>query len=90
MNFRRHYFSIGGNTHGLPVTVLSISVDNGNLNAVNGFIASTGIGAGIVARDTANAYNEFGNGSIPYLAVLDGAVKSKFLAVAKNNTPFIP
>ncbi|MEI8107207.1 MAG: autotransporter-associated beta strand repeat-containing protein [Verrucomicrobiota bacterium] len=77
-DFREYYLNIGGNTHGLPVTILSISTDNGNMSLVNGFINATGIGSGIVARDTGNAYNWYGDGYLPYFAVLNGAANANF------------
>lgn len=73
-NIVKYYGNRGGNNAGLPVTVISISVDPGNPNAVNNFISSYGLE--LPADDTQGVYDHFGDGSIPYFVVINGTSTS--------------
>ncbi len=74
-NIVQYYRTNGGNANGVPVEVISISVDQSNPTAENSFIASYGLE--LVADDmTLSAYSAYGNGSIPYLVVINGTTNS--------------
>lgn len=73
-NIVKYYANRGGNNAGLPVTVISISVDPSDPGAVQNFINSYGLE--LPADDTQNVYNRFGSGSIPHFAVINGSATS--------------
>ncbi len=74
-NIVRHYHNSGGNLNGVPVTVISISIDDTDPAAVNNFIATYGLQ--LVGDDPSwVAYNQFNNGGIPNFVVLNGTTNS--------------
>ncbi len=69
-NLNRIYQAQGGNGHGVPVTVISISEDNGNAAAVQDYVNRYGLE--LVGLDTAGAMNWYGSGGFPSFAVING------------------
>ena len=73
-NIVQYYRNNGGSANGLPVTVISVSVDLGDLTSANNFISTYGLE--LVADDTTGAYGTYGDGYIPYMVVLNGTTNS--------------
>jgi hypothetical protein len=73
-NIVQFYRSNGGNRFGVPVTVLSISVDPSDPALVNSFIQTFGLE--LVADDTTGVYNLYGDGYIPYFVVVNGTTNA--------------
>lgn len=69
-NLNRVYQAQGGNGHGVPVTVISISEDNGNAAAVQDYVNRYGLE--LVGVDTAGAMNWYGSSGFPSFAVING------------------
>ncbi len=69
------YEAAQGNRNGIPVTVLAISIDNGNPSAVDSFVKNAGLK--LVGLDTNRAgWRQFSQGSIPHFAVVNGVANS--------------
>jgi thiol-disulfide isomerase/thioredoxin len=74
-NIVQYYRNAGGNSNGVPVTVISISIDPSDPAAVNNFIASYGLE--LVGDDvTYAAFGPFSLGYIPHMAVINGTTNS--------------
>jgi len=74
-NIVQYYRTNGGNRYGVPVQVISISVDPSSPSQVNSFIQTYGLE--LVGDDnTGLAYNQFGSGAIPHLVVINGTTNS--------------
>ena len=75
-NITRYYRDAGGNSNGVPVTVISISIDLSDPALENSYIQTYGLE---LVGDDPNwvAYGQFNNsGSIPQFAVINGATNS--------------
>jgi thiol-disulfide isomerase/thioredoxin len=74
-NITQYYRNAGGNNNGVPVQVISISIDCSDLASANSFISSYGLE---LVGDDCNgvAYNQFGVGYIPHFAVINGTTNS--------------
>jgi PKD repeat protein len=86
-----YYRNRGGNNHGLPVTLISISVDNSNRSAVNSVIAKYGLE--LVGDDDEDvAYDQFGTSRvIPHFVVINGVANSsthRLWQVAHNRVDY--
>lgn len=65
-----HYFEQrGGNSAGIPVRVISMSVDNSNLSAVRSFANTFGLA--VVGLDDGSCSRQFLNGYIPNFTVIN-------------------
>lgn len=73
-NIVQFYRNNGGNANGIPVTVISVSVDMSDLAAANNFINTYGLE--LVADDIYNGFGSYGSGSIPHFVVLNGTTNS--------------
>jgi len=73
-NIVQYYRNNGGNVNGVPVQVISMSVDMGDLAAENNFISTYGLE--LVGDDIYYAYGTYGDGYIPYMVVLNGTANS--------------
>jgi thiol-disulfide isomerase/thioredoxin len=74
-NITQYYRNAGGNSNGVPVTVISISIDCSDPAAEDSYILNHGLE---LVGDDANwvAYDQFSNGYIPQFAVINGTVNS--------------
>lgn len=74
-NIAEYYRRSGGNINGVPVVVMSISVDMSDPVSENNYIQTYGLD--LVGDDTTGAtYSAYGNGYIPYLVVINGTTNS--------------
>jgi peroxiredoxin len=73
-NIVQYYRANYGNANGVPVTVISISIDPSDPASVNSFIQTYGLE--LVGDDNGSAYNAYGNTYIPYLVVINGTTNS--------------
>jgi len=73
-NIVRYYRTNCGNSNGVPVTAISISIDPSDPVAVNNFIQTYGLE--LVGDDNDSAYNTYGNGYIPYMVVINGTTNA--------------
>lgn len=74
-NIRKFYINSGGNASGIPVEVISISVDNANLAAVQGFVDT--YNPHIVGQANGQAWNQFSLGGIPNFTVINCSANSE-------------
>jgi thiol-disulfide isomerase/thioredoxin len=74
-NVTQYYRNTGGNSNGVPVTVISISIDLSSPASETSYIQSYGLE--LVGDDASwSAYDEFNNGYIPQFAVINGTTNS--------------
>ena len=75
-NIVQYYRNLGGNFYGVPVTVISISVDfkNSDPTSVTNFINS--YGQELVGIDSVWACDQFAVDGIPYFVVINGTTNS--------------
>jgi thiol-disulfide isomerase/thioredoxin len=74
-NITKYYRSAGGNSNGVPVQVISISMDCSDMPLEDGYI--TDYGLELVADDCDDvAFAQFDNGYIPQFAVINGTTNS--------------
>ena len=74
-NITKYYRSHGGNSNGVPVTVISISIDTSNPTAENNYIQTFGLE--LVGDDGSEvAYGPYNAGGIPQFAVINGVTNS--------------
>jgi thiol-disulfide isomerase/thioredoxin len=74
-NIVEYYRNNGGNAHGVPVQVISISIDPDDPVAINNFIRAYGLE--LVGDDyTWIAYEQFTLGGIPLMVVINGTTNS--------------
>jgi thiol-disulfide isomerase/thioredoxin len=74
-NVVQYYRNRCGNQNGVPVQVISVSIDLSDLTAANNFIQTYGLE--LVGDDTTGAaYNAYGNGYIPYFVVVNGTTNA--------------
>ena len=74
-NLTQYYRNAGGNSNGVPVQVISISIDCSDPTSVNNYILSHGLE--LVGDDCSNiAFGQFSSGYIPQFAVINGATNS--------------
>ncbi len=73
-NIVQYYRTNGGNSYGVPVQVISISVDMSDPISANNFIQTYGLE--LVGDDTGGAYSTYGDGYIPYMVVINGTTNS--------------
>lgn len=71
---REYYLNQGGNPAGIPVEVISISVDNGDLNAVQNFVNT--YHPHVVGLANGQAWSQFSLGYVPHFAVINCAANS--------------
>ena len=74
-NVAQYYQKNGGNINGVPIQLISISVDQSDLAGENNFISTFGLQ--LVGDDTTgNTFADFASGGIPYLVVINGTTNS--------------
>ncbi len=74
-NIAQYYQNAGGNHYGVPVTVLSISIDCSDPSMEDDYIQTFGLQ--LVADDlNLTAYSQFSDGYIPLLVVINGATNA--------------
>ena len=74
-NLTKMFRAAGGNTNGVPVQVISVSIDCSDAALENAYIAQYGLE--LVADDCYwAAYDEWNYGGIPQFAVINGATNS--------------
>jgi thiol-disulfide isomerase/thioredoxin len=74
-NVTQYYRNAGGNSNGVPVTVISISIDMSDPASENSYIQAYGLE--LVGDDTSGvAFSQFSNGYIPQFAVINGTTNS--------------
>lgn len=71
---RQHYISQGGNPSGIPVEVISISIDNGDMASVQSFIDT--YHPHVVGLANGQAWSQFSLGYIPHFTVINCAPSS--------------
>ena len=74
-NITQYYRNAGGNSNGVPVQVISISIDCSSPPSENSYIQTYGLE---LVADDCNwvAYNQFNYGGIPQFAVINGTTNS--------------
>ena len=72
----RYYRTNGGNDYGVPVQVISISLDPSDPAQVNNFIQTYGLE--LVGDDNGEAWSQFGVDGIPQLTVINGTTNSPY------------
>jgi len=74
-NVTEYYRNAGGNANGVPVQVISVSVDCSDQSAADAYIAQHGLE--LVADDCSEtAYSPYSEGGIPQFAVINGTTNS--------------
>ncbi len=74
---QQYYHDRGGNPASIPVILISINIDGGNNAATNSYISTYGLET--VWYDIYGAaFNAFGSGSIPQLAIINGAAGTNY------------
>jgi thiol-disulfide isomerase/thioredoxin len=74
-NITQYYRNAGGNNNGVPVQVISISIDMSSPADENSYIQTCGLE--LVGDDTSGvAWSQFGMGYIPHFAVINGTTNS--------------
>ena len=71
---REYYLNQGGNTSGIPVEVISISIDNGDMASVQNFIDT--YHPHVVGLANNQAWSQFGLGYIPHFTVINCSASS--------------
>jgi thiol-disulfide isomerase/thioredoxin len=74
-NLTRYFRKAGGNSNGVPVTVISVNIDCTDPAAEENYIQTYGLE---LVGDDCNgvAYSQFNNGGIPQFAVINGTTNS--------------
>ena len=74
-NVTQNYRNAGGNTNGVPVTVISVSIDCGDAASATTYIQNYGLE--LVADDCSDlAFSQFSSGYIPQFVVINGTTNS--------------
>lgn len=74
-NVTQYYRNAGGNTNGVPVTVISVNIDCSDPTSEANYIQNYGLE--LVADDCSNvAFDQFGSSFIPQFAVINGTTNS--------------
>jgi thiol-disulfide isomerase/thioredoxin len=74
-NIKQYYDMRRGNTHGVPVRVLPVNIENGDEWATDQFILNAGLD-GVVNDYARSAYGQFDLGGIPLFVIISGVADS--------------
>ena len=74
---QQYYHNLGGNPDNIPVKFISMNIDFNNTAQTNAYIAAYGLQTVLDDR-TGAAYGAFGSGSIPQIAIINGAAGTNF------------
>ena len=74
---QQYYEDLGGNPSGIPVKLISINVDCGSPSQTDAYIAQYGPEK-VLDDCYANVYYNYGSGSIPQFAIINGAAGTNY------------